>query len=115
VSIHGSKNTIALFLTINLVLFGFTVSQTPTCPRDIGACSDIFGIDAIINPRTVRPCCDLVRGLDSTMACVCICDAIKVKGFNYPFTLGLAEVLYFCYVLFPPSVYRCGPSSSSQK
>ncbi|XP_010436439.1 PREDICTED: putative lipid-binding protein AIR1B [Camelina sativa] len=87
----ASKNTIALFLTINLVLFGFTVSQTPTCPRDIEACSDIFGLGSIINSQTVRPCCDLVAGLDATVASVCICDATKLVGLSYSFTVGLAK------------------------
>ncbi|EOA18907.1 hypothetical protein CARUB_v10007537mg [Capsella rubella] len=85
------KNTISLFLTINLVLFGFTVSQTPTCPRDIEECSDIFGIGAVLNTQTVRPCCDLAAGLDNTMASVCICDAIKLTGLSSSYTLGLAK------------------------
>ncbi|AEE84630.1 putative bifunctional inhibitor/plant lipid transfer protein/seed storage helical [Arabidopsis thaliana] len=103
----ASKNTTAFFLTINLILFGFTVAQPPTCPRDIEACSNVFGLGRILNYQTVRPCCTLVDGLDAYVASVCICDSIKIYGISYPFTVGLVQVLSLCGADYPPPGFRC--------
>ncbi|XP_010434044.1 PREDICTED: putative lipid-binding protein AIR1 [Camelina sativa] len=109
------KNTIALFLIINLVFLGFTMSQAPppqapVCPRDsiqLLACINVIRLSLILNNRTARPCCTLVAGLDVSAASVCICNSIRITALNFlRINLRVNEVLRLCN-LPPPAGFRC--------
>ncbi|KAF8110916.1 hypothetical protein N665_0078s0103 [Sinapis alba] len=119
----ASKNiNIALFLTINLVFFGFTMSQdpvpqAPTCPsssttqfetcvsRIIDTLDSVFLVGA-------RLCClSLTAGLDASVASVCICDAVKlsVAELADPFfeqTDLFRRVTNVCFIS-PPAGFTC--------
>ncbi|VVB12062.1 unnamed protein product [Arabis nemorensis] len=107
--------TIALFLTINLVFFGFTAAQVPSpqppvCPRDriqLQPCILRLRLSLFLTPRIVEPCCTLVAGLSPAVASVCLCNAVRISILNFiVITARLDQVLRLCNVS-PPTGFRC--------
>ncbi|KAF8110914.1 hypothetical protein N665_0078s0101 [Sinapis alba] len=113
----ASKNiNIALFLTINLVFFGFTIAQdpvpqAPTCPlssTQVEACvSRIIDTLNFFSLVTARLCCvSLTAGLDASVASVCICDAVKLADPLFEQTDAFRRVTNVC-LIGPPAGFRC--------
>ncbi|KAJ0239528.1 Bifunctional inhibitor/lipid-transfer protein/seed storage 2S albumin superfamily protein [Hirschfeldia incana] len=115
----ASKNiTIALFLTINLVFFGFTMAQTPgpqalICPRSsnqVQSCVNRLTSIVGLNVLPLTQCCSLVSGLAPPVAAICICNALKLSVLglvDITVNLGLVrQVLESCGVP-PPAGFIC--------
>ncbi|CAN6920944.1 unnamed protein product [Brassica oleracea] len=122
----ASKNiTIALFLTINLVFFGFIMAQAPgpqapgpqapgpqapICPRSstqVQACVNRLTSIVGLNVLPLTQCCSLVAGLAPSVASVCICNALKLSVLDIlGITVTLGQVLGSCGVS-PPAGFIC--------
>ncbi|EOA15408.1 hypothetical protein CARUB_v10007295mg [Capsella rubella] len=108
------KNTIALFLTINLISLGFTKAQAPppqpVCPRtpvQLQACINLIRFALILNTQTVRPCCTVLAGLDVSVASACICNSITITVLNFlRINLRLNQALRLCNFT-PPAGFSC--------
>ncbi|KAG2248962.1 hypothetical protein Bca4012_087716 [Brassica carinata] len=112
----ASKNiTIALFLTINLVFFGFTMAQAPgpqapICRRSstqVQACVNRLTSIVGLNVLPLTQCCSLVAGLAPSVASVCICNALKLSVLDIlGIIVTLGQVLGSCGVS-PPAGFIC--------
>ncbi|EOA18129.1 hypothetical protein CARUB_v10006590mg [Capsella rubella] len=97
----------ALYLTFNLVLLGFTSAQptsAPVCPlnpTDAGICQNVLGLIPL-NTRNVAPCCTVLARLDTPLAAVCACQAVRLNvnvlgiNLNVNLTLRVTEILGLC-------------------
>ncbi|KAL0872770.1 hypothetical protein Bca101_022475 [Brassica carinata] len=113
----ASKNiNIALFLTINLVFFGFTMAQDPvpqalTCPLSstrVESCVRRI-IDSLnfISIVTARLCCfNLEAAVGASVASVCICDAVNVIAPLSDQTDVFRRVTDVCLIT-PPAGFKC--------
>ncbi|XP_024010046.1 putative lipid-binding protein AIR1 isoform X2 [Eutrema salsugineum] len=115
------RNSLALFLSLNLLFFTYTsatchkcLSSTPTtpttpttpntgsCPRDalkIGLCANVLKlVDLTLGNPPVKPCCTLIEGLADLEAAVCLCTALKanILGINLNLPISLSVLLNVC-------------------
>ncbi|KAG5028284.1 hypothetical protein AAZX31_05G055200 [Glycine max] len=132
----GPSTTLALFLTINLLVFVmasgcYTCTQpkpnpspnpfpypnpSPTaksCPRDalkLGVCANVLNgpIGAIVGSPPDHPCCSVLEGLLDLEVAVCLCTAIKanILGINLNIPISLSLILNACEKS-PPSDFLC--------
>ncbi|KFK28810.1 hypothetical protein AALP_AA7G051900 [Arabis alpina] len=112
----ASKNMttiMALYLTFNLVLLGFTSAQPTTCPltqRDIGVCVNVLNLVRIgINPpaQGVQACCNLLGGVTGPAAAACACDILTVRILGLNISLRLRQLLNLCPGLGLPTDLLC--------
>ncbi|KAJ0243206.1 Hydrophobic seed protein domain-containing protein [Hirschfeldia incana] len=104
------RNSLALFLFLNLLFFSYTSAQG-TCPRNslqIGACTNVLGlVDFSLGspPPPVPPCCSLIAGLADLEAAVCLCTALEVNvlGININIPIDVSVLLNACSRHAPPS------------
>lgn len=131
-----TSTTLALFLTINLLVFVmasgcYTCTQpkpnpspnpfpypnpSPTaksCPRDalkLGVCANVLNgpIGAIVGSPPDHPCCSVLEGLLDLEVAVCLCTAIKanILGINLNIPISLSLILNACEKS-PPSDFLC--------
>ncbi|XP_004298650.1 PREDICTED: 14 kDa proline-rich protein DC2.15-like [Fragaria vesca subsp. vesca] len=128
-------STIALFLSINLLLSAltsgcYTCSQphpitTPkpitnpipgaakSCPRDtlkLGVCAKLLNgaVGAVVGSPPDTPCCAVLEGLVDLEVAVCLCTAIKanILGINLNIPVSLSLLLDGCAKKFP-SGFQC--------
>ncbi|XP_009801825.1 14 kDa proline-rich protein DC2.15-like [Nicotiana tabacum] len=131
----ASKNSVALFLCLNLILFSMVSgcgtcpkpkpkpkpkpscppppsSETAICPIDtlkLGVCADVLGlVNAVIGSPPVAPCCSLLSGLANVEAALCLCSAIKanILGINLNVPISLSLLLNVCSKE-APSGFQC--------
>uniref|UniRef100_A0A0V0H8C2 Putative 14 kDa proline-rich protein DC2.15-like n=1 Tax=Solanum chacoense TaxID=4108 RepID=A0A0V0H8C2_SOLCH len=119
-------STLALFLSLNLILFTF-VSSCNTCPKPkpkpkpkpscppppyepkyktcpidtlkLGVCADVLGlVNVVVGSPPVTPCCSLISGLADVEAALCLCTALKanVLGINLNVPISLSLLLNVC-------------------
>ncbi|KAL3373498.1 hypothetical protein AABB24_005468 [Solanum stoloniferum] len=115
-----SHPSIALFLSLNLVLFAL-VSGTndtgncggqQTCSIDtlkLGVCANILHLlNVVVGSPPTMPCCSLIQGLTDLEAAVCLCTAIRtnVLGVNLNVPLSLSLILNSCGKN-PPTGFTC--------
>uniref|UniRef100_A0A7N0TZK4 Bifunctional inhibitor/plant lipid transfer protein/seed storage helical domain-containing protein n=1 Tax=Kalanchoe fedtschenkoi TaxID=63787 RepID=A0A7N0TZK4_KALFE len=118
-----SSATIAIFLSLNILLFTLvtannescpptpkpkpkpTPSPTPSgtsCPRDalkLGVCANVLNlVNATVGSPPVTPCCSLLDGLVDLEAAACLCTAIKanILGINLNIPVSLSLLLNIC-------------------
>lgn len=130
----GPSTTLALFLTINLLVFVmasgcYTCTQpkpnpipfpypnpspaAKSCPRDalkLGVCANVLNgpIGAIVGSPPDHPCCSVLEGLLDLEVAVCLCTAIKanILGINLNIPISLSLILNACEKS-PPSDFLC--------
>ncbi|CAM8878047.1 unnamed protein product [Rhodiola kirilowii] len=120
-----SSATLALFLSLNVLLFTIvtanhggcppppykpkpkptpspTPSGTTSCPRDalkLGVCANVLNIvNATVGSPPVTPCCSLLDGLVDLEAAACLCTAIKanILGIHLNIPISLSLLLNVC-------------------
>ncbi|CAH2078253.1 unnamed protein product [Thlaspi arvense] len=120
----ASKNIttiMALYLTFNLVLLGFTSAQPPVaqpdeCPIDLlrlDVCADLLvSIRIILPSREVTECCTLLAQVGGPAAAVCACEAASIRILNIitvpVLNLRVNRLLSLCPgVPLPPGGVSC--------
>ncbi|CAN0842133.1 Putative lipid-binding protein AIR1B [Linum grandiflorum] len=71
---------LALFLSLNLLVFSATKVTATTCnPANLTVCVDLLGhlLNIRINKPASEPCCSLFNGVVDLDAAVCVCLALK--------------------------------------
>ncbi|KAF8083966.1 hypothetical protein N665_0741s0001 [Sinapis alba] len=126
----ASRNSLALFLSLNLLFFTYTSAtcskciptpvtpSTPTtpstgsCPRNalqIGVCANVLKlVDLKLGNPPVKPCCSLIEGLVDLEAAVCLCTALKLNilGINLNLPIDLSALLNVCSKKVPKN-FQC--------
>ncbi|KFK28812.1 hypothetical protein AALP_AA7G052100 [Arabis alpina] len=110
----ASKNMttiMALYLTFNLVLLGFTSAQLPVCSLnqgDIRVCLNILNlVNVTLNPQNVGPCCNILSGLEDPVLAVCACDIINASLLGGLIRLRLGQLVNLCPGVTLPVNLRC--------
>ncbi|RDX87450.1 hypothetical protein CR513_31077, partial [Mucuna pruriens] len=122
-------STLALFSTINLLLFVMTSGcytctepkpfpfpnpspAAKSCPRDalkLGVCANVLNgpIGAVVGSPPDHPCCSVLEGLVDLEVALCLCTAIKanILGINLNIPISLSLILNACEKS-PPSDFQ---------
>ncbi|XP_010455702.1 PREDICTED: putative lipid-binding protein AIR1 [Camelina sativa] len=127
------RNSLAIFLALNILFFAFTEAgrsgcppsssnkpkPTPssppaidTCPKDalkLGVCVQALNlVNVTLGAPPVKPCCSLIDGLVDLEAAVCLCTALKasILGININLPINLSLLLNVCSRK-PPRGFQC--------
>ncbi|WMV20180.1 hypothetical protein MTR67_013565 [Solanum verrucosum] len=104
-----SHPSIALFLSLNLVLFALVSGTNDTDTLKLGVCANILHlVNVVVGSPPTMPCCSLIQGLTDLEAVVCLCTAIRanVLGINLNVPLSLSLILNSCGKN-PPTGFTC--------
>ncbi|WMV20170.1 hypothetical protein MTR67_013555 [Solanum verrucosum] len=104
-----SHPSIALFLSLNLVLFALVSGTNDTDTLKLGVCANILHLlNVVVGSPPTMPCCSLIQGLTDLEAAVCLCTAIRtnVLGVNLNVPLSLSLILNSCGKN-PPTGFTC--------
>ncbi|WMV20186.1 hypothetical protein MTR67_013571 [Solanum verrucosum] len=104
-----SHPSIALFLSLNLVLFALVSGTNDTDTLKLGVCANIFHlVNVVVGSPPTMPCCSLIQGLTDLEAAVCLCTAIRanVLGINLNVPLSVSLILNSCGKN-PPTGFIC--------
>ncbi|WMV20207.1 hypothetical protein MTR67_013592 [Solanum verrucosum] len=104
-----SHPSIALFLSLNLVLFALVSGTNDTDTLKLGVCANILHlVNVVVGSPPTMPCCSLIQGLTDLEAAVCLCTAIRanVLGINFNVPLSLSLILNSCGKN-PPTGFTC--------
>ena len=127
----ASRNSLAIFLALNILFFALTEAArsgcppgpykpkpTPTapaiqtCPKDtvkLGVCVNALNLlNVTLGAPPVKPCCSLIAGLVDLEAAVCLCTALKanILGINLNIPISLSLLLNVCSKKVPPG-FQC--------
>ncbi|CAL1375706.1 unnamed protein product [Linum trigynum] len=129
----AATKTIAILLTLNLLLFTSATAwcgscppvpkpkpnpkpdpspATGKCPRDtlkLGVCAHVLNlVNVTVGAPPVKPCCSLLDGLVDLEAALCLCTAIKanILGINLNIPISLSLLLNVCGNSVPPG-FQC--------
>ncbi|WMV20223.1 hypothetical protein MTR67_013608 [Solanum verrucosum] len=104
-----SHPSVALFLSLNLVLFALVSGTNDTDTLKLGVCANILHlVNVVVGSPPTMPCCSLIQGLTDLEAAVCLCTAIRanVLGINLNVPLSLSLILNSCGKN-PPTGFTC--------
>ncbi|KFK22077.1 hypothetical protein AALP_AAs39674U000200 [Arabis alpina] len=111
----ASKNMttiMALYLTFNLVLLGFTSAQPPRCTLtsdDLRVCVDVLNLLRITLSPTqgVEECCNVLRTLERPVAAVCACDIARLSLLDGLLTVRVGQLVNLCPGVTVPLGFIC--------
>ncbi|CDY21276.1 BnaC03g29600D [Brassica napus] len=95
----ASRNSLAIFLALNILFFALTEAARSGYTVKLGVCVNALNLlNVTLGAPPVKPCCSLIAGLVDLEAAVCLCTALKasILGININLPINLSLLLNVC-------------------